>query len=428
MARRYRFRRILGCMLGSALAMGVRAGTGGPVPAADLAERPPALGEPIHTRFLGREIHFPGFDRRRLNAWTLGAAISFPTPGDRPVDPAGSLYLWRRPDTNHLLYGDIALVYNHLFHARSLRDGSPFEWVTTFENYTIPKLQQAELIDGQDDEDGETEWGYVRPGIGFGYRRQVGPAVDNLAAADLIVEPGLLYFGDHARRFRPPPDTFELRSRLQLRWDRLRRNLLSLPDRGFAAGADGIWGWRARWRDWGVDRRENGHHHYLSGSGYALAALPVPFAGGRHRLIAAVNAGITHHPDRFNRSVTRRLSGGINPLGMDFHTTGFPTLPGAAYLEFFPRHYAIGYGEYRFAPTFFSFVHLYGGAAHLDPIKYRHGRRQRHNTLMPFAGVRLSTGLPGGLLLVVDYAHNFGLRRGRTGYGNQVTVWVSGMF
>ncbi len=396
-----------------------------------LLENPPMAGQPFRTRFLDLDIDFPGYDRRVVNAWTLGATINFPAPAARPAEPLAALYLWRRPDRDHLFYGDIALVYNHLFYAQRWRENSPLEWVTTFENYTIPSLKQGELIEGRDDIDVELEWGYVRPGIGIGYRIPVAPFhVDNMAALDLIVEPGLLYFGRHTESngFVKPRDTFELRTRAQLRWDALTRNLLNLPDQGFAFGADGIWGYRTNWRDWGVNGQEAGHNHYFLGTGYAIAATSLPFAGGRHRLIASVNGGIGHHLDRFNRNITQRLGGGINPVGQEFHTAGYPILPGAAYLEFFPDHYVIGYGEYRLATTFFSFFHLYGGGAYLNPRKIKNGQIRRENTVMPFIGARISTGLPGDLMLVVDYAHNFGLKRRGTGYGNQVTVWLSGMF
>ncbi len=396
-----------------------------------ILEKNPSAGQGLHTRFLGREITIPALDRRSLNAWELGTTINFPSPSGRPIEPFGVIYLWRRPNQERLFHADIALVYNNLFFAQSFGKGSPWEWVTSFENYTLPRLEQAELIEGRDDEDSKVEWGYVRPGIGLGYRRQVAPLhVDNMVALDFIIEPGFLYFRhkNKGSGFVKPEDTFELRTRAQLRWDALTRNLLNLADKGFALGADWVWGYRSHWNDWGINAQEKGHDTYTLGTAYALISTPLPFVGNRHHLIASVNAGIGQHMDRFNRSVTQRLSGGINPLGQEFHSTGYPILPGAAFLEFFPDHYAIGYGEYRFAATFFSYLHFYGGGAYLNPQKIERGQVQRKNTVMPFAGARISTGLPGKLLLVLDYAHNFGLKRKETGSGNQVTVWISGMF
>ncbi|HHJ39627.1 MAG: hypothetical protein AXA67_09955 [Methylothermaceae bacteria B42] len=393
---------------------------------------PPAAGMGFRTRFLNHDITIPAMDRRAINAWVAGSTINFPKPSGRRLEPLAALYFWRRPNQDRLFYADIAGLYNHLFFAQAFEKGKPLEWVTTFENYTIPFLKQTELIEGKQDKASEVEWGYVRPGFGLGFRQPVPPfREDNMAAVDFIVEPGFLYFGRHNHRkgFVKPRDTFELRTRLQVKWDALTRNFMNLVDTGFAFGADGIWGHRARWRDWGINRQERGHNSYALVTAYGVGSMRLPFAdSGRHRLIGSVFGGIGHHLDRFNRNVTQRLGGGVNPVGEEFHTLGNPVLPGAAYLEFFPRHYLIAYGEYRFAATFFSFLHFYGGGAYLDPRKINNGKILREDTIMPFAGARITTGLPGKLRLVIDYAHNFGLKRRGKGYGNQVTIWVSRLF
>ncbi len=397
----------------------------------DILEKGPIAGQGLRTEFMGREITIPPIDRRSINAWEIGTTINFPAPSGRPAEPFGVIYLWRRPDREKLFHADIALVYNNLFFAKAFTRDSSFEWVTTFENYTLPWLEQAELIEGRDDKNSQVEWGYVRPGFGLGYRRQVSPFhEDNMLALDFILEPGFLYFGRHQKNsgFVKPEDTFELRTRLQFRWDALTRNLLFLADKGFALGADWVGGYRPGWKDWGIGAEEEGRKLYTLGTAYGLLASPLPFLGERHRIIASINGGIGHHLDRFNRTVTQRLSGGVDPLGQEYHSTGYPILPGAAYLEFFPDHYLIGYGEYRFAATFFSYLHFYGGGAYLNPQKIKRGKVQRDDTFMPFVGARISTGLPGRLQLVVDYAHNFGLKRRGTGYGNQITIWLSGMF
>ena len=397
----------------------------------EILEKGLIAGQGLRTEFLGKQVTIAPIDRRSINAWEIGTTVNFPAPSGRPAEPFGVLYLWRRPDRQRLFHADIALVYNNLFFAKAFTEDSSFEWVTTFENYTLPWLKQAELIEGRDDKDSRVEWGYVRPGFGVGYRRGVSPFhVDNMFALDFIIEPGFLYFGSRQKSggFVKPEDTFELRTRLQFRWDALTRNLLFLADKGFALGADGVWGYRPGWNDWGIDAREAGRDQYTLGTAYGLLAAPLPFLGDRHRLVASVNGGIGHHLDRFNRTVTQRLSGGVNPLGQEYHSTGYPILPGATYLEFFPDHYVIGYGEYRFAATFFSYLHFYGGGAYLNPQKIKAGDMKRDDTFMPFVGARITTGLPGKLQLVVDYAHNFGLKRRGSGYGNQITIWLSGMF
>lgn len=402
------------------------------LPSEELLQSPPLAGQGFRTRFLGREVTAPTVNRRAMNAWVVGSTLNFPAPSGRRTEPFGALYFWRRPDQDTLFYADIALVYNHLLFAQSFQSGQPWEWVTTFENYTLPYLKQTELIEGRQQRAAEVEWGYVRPGVGIGYRKPVAPfQPDNMLALDLIVEPGLLYFGRHSREqgFITPDDTFELRTRMQFRWDALTRNFLNLVDRGFALGSDWVWGHRSRWHNWGIGGQQQGHNNYTLVSAYAIGATDLAFSGsGRHRLIGALFGAIGHHMDRFNRGVTQRLGGGVNPVGEEFHTLGNPVLPGAAYLEFFPEHYLLAYGEYRFATTFFAHLHGYGGAAYLNPRRFKNGVVQRQDTLMPFVGARLTSGLPGKLRLVVDYAHNFGLQRRQQGSGNQITLWISRIF
>ena len=402
------------------------------LPSDSILHHPPLAGQGFRTQFLGREVTIPAMDRRSLNAWVAGTTINFPKPSGRRLEPLAALYFWRRPNQDRLFYADIAGVYNHLFFSQAFESGKALEWVTTFENYTIPFLKQTEIIEGHQDKAAEVEWGYVRPGFGLGFRQPVAPfRQDNMAAVDFIIEPGFLYFGRHDRHqgFVKPRDTFELRTRVQLKWDALTRNFMNLVDTGFAFGADGVWGHRARWRDWGINAQERGHNSYALVTAYGVGSIRLPFANsGRHRLIGSAFGGIGHHMDRFDRSVTQRLGGGVNPVGEEFHTLGNPVLPGAAYLEFFPRHYLLAYGEYRFAANFFTFLHFYGGGAYLDPQRIKNGKIRREDTFMPFAGARITTGLPGNMRLVIDYAHNFGLKRRGQGFGNQVTLWISRLF
>ena len=89
------------------------------------------------------------------------------------------------------------------------------EWIFTFTNYTIP-FAQAEHVDGKSIESQELEWGYVRPGIGVGYRTPVSPGhQDNMAARLLELEPDISTSGQEtetAPNFVVPRDDFELRT------------------------------------------------------------------------------------------------------------------------------------------------------------------------------------------------------------------------
>jgi hypothetical protein len=97
--------------------------------------------------------------------------------------------------------------------------------------------------------------------------------------------------------------------------------------------------------------------------------------------------------------------------------------------EFYPKRYAIGYGEYRYATTFFSFAHVYAGAAYLNAKRQYNSGISRSNTVMPFVGARFTTGFFGDTRLMMDIAHNFGVKRKNKGYGaTQVVVSVAGDF
>nr|BAL57244.1 hypothetical conserved protein [uncultured Gammaproteobacteria bacterium] len=400
-----------------------------------LAKQPQDKTQPVCTYLWGHKMELPAIDRRHIRAWFVGANYNFPAPSERRVEPYASLYFWEHPNEGRLFWGDVALLYNNLFFAQRFRGN--FEWITSFENFTVP-FQQNELIDGKKKRAEEILWGYVRPGIGIGWRRMVAPFYqDNMQAVSLVVQPGYLYFGDSAagQGFRDPSDTFETRVHLHLRWDAVTRNLISLPQEGFALGGDAIYGHRFHWRDWGLpqDIGKQGHRRaeadYAWFSAYALGVAPLSWLDEtRHHVLGAVHAGIGPNMDRFSHTPTTRPMGGFNPLGQEYHSTRFPVLPGAALLEFFPDRYAIVHGEYRFQPTFFSAVSAYGGAGYLNPQRRLGDNIDRKDTVMPFVGGRLVTGFFGGTLLTLDYAHNFGLHRKETGHGNQVVVSLSGQF
>ncbi len=399
----------------------------------EILNNPPIAGEGFRTEFLGEAITVPALDRRSINAWVLGAALNIPAPSSRKIEPIAALYFWRRPDDDKIFYGDVALLYNSLFFAKNLEGSKNFEWVVTFENYTIP-FAQNEIIDGRDDEDQELIWGYVRPGLGFGYRTNVAPfQVDNMFAVDFTVEPGYLYFADSntGAGFRNPQDTIELRTKLQVRMDAMLRNTLSLPSQGFVAGADALYGHRFNWERWGINGNNSASEgrNYASLTGYTSVAGGLPFLSKRHRLIGSLHAGFGHQIDRFNHTPTTRLFGGINPVGEEYHTGSMPTVPGASMLEFFPKRYAIAYGEYRYATTFFSFAHVYAGAAYMNARRQYSSGVGRSNTVMPFVGARFTTGFFGETRLVLDAAHNFGVKRKNNGYGGtQLVVSISGDF
>ncbi len=182
------------------------------------------------------------FDTRSISSWDLGIDLAEPPPEDSEFRPVGSLYFWRHPDSAHLLRADVSGVYDDIFWARRIGaedfHAGGVETVLTFTNFTLP-VARAELADGRALKSKELLWGYVRAGFGVGYRRQVRPgSQDNMFAADLILEPGFLFFDkgpDTAAGFVVPKNTLELRAHLQVRLDALKRNILELPHVGHQA-------------------------------------------------------------------------------------------------------------------------------------------------------------------------------------------------
>ncbi len=370
----------------------------------------PLSGEGFHTEVFGREVDVQPRNRRSVSAWDLGVAVYEPPPEDSEFIPVGDLYFWRHPDAGHLLRANVAGVYNDIFWSRSPGPG-PLEWILTFNNYTVP-VAQAELVDGKTFDSGELLWGYVRPGFGLGYRRQVAPGhQDNMAAVDLIIEPGYQFFdnGDKtSNNFVVPHNTFDLRAHLQVRWDAFERNLLDLPHRGFAVGEDLVWGYRPEWEDWGINggNKAGDGRDYLLFTAYTMAAGGVPgVASERHRLIGSLHGGIGRHLDRFTAP---RIGGGPRPMGEEYGSSWRPILPGTAIQEFYPDHYLVAVGEYRYEPIFFTYLSLVGSVGWLDRLRSDNNKElYSQNHVFTSLGARITTGFFFDTRLQLDYNYNF---------------------
>ena len=191
----------------------------------------PLAGDGFCAEIFGRDIPVQPRDRRSTNAWDAIVAFYEPGPENAEFFPMGVLSFWRHLDDDQLLRAQIAVLYNDIFWSRKIVSGSPWEWALTWRNFTVP-FAQAELIDGKPLDQQELIWGYVRPGIGIGYRVQTQPHQDNMTAVDLLLEPGYLYFNSSSQTspaFVVPHDTFTFQTHLMFRLDRLTRNLLELP-------------------------------------------------------------------------------------------------------------------------------------------------------------------------------------------------------
>jgi len=393
--------------------------------------RTPRAGEGFRTHLFGREIIVPKRDRRFVSAADIGLAATMPRAEENEILPFGSLYFWRHPDRYTLLRAVVVGVYNDIFCAKSSESLRPFEWVFGLESYTVP-AERGDLIDGEILKEEKLYWGYVRPLLGFGIRSGVSPGgQDNMASADILFQPGLLYFArgkETGRNFKEPKDTFEGRINLRLRLDALERNLLELPHTGFALGGDLIYGWRSSWKDWGMRGAKRYHRaapgrNYLICTAYALAATGVPFLRSeRHRLVGALHAGIGDGVDRWSAP---RVGGGPDPRGEEFGSTWRPVLPGAAIEEFYPKKYVVGKLLWRWEPLFFTYIEGGGALASLDRYRFRGSEVKRENDLLTALTFRVTTGFLWKSRLQLSYSYNFDvIRRGSRG-GHALVVHIS---
>jgi hypothetical protein len=404
----------------------------GPPATVDLVQDPQQTiraGQAFRAPLFGDVIERPARDRRDVWAWDLGFATS-PGIDDGGTLPLATLYIWQR-DAGHLFRALCNGVANEVLYAQAI-GAAGAEWLATFESQTWPGAS-GEWIDGEVDDRERLYWGYVRPGLGLGWRRQVGAQQDNLAAAGLTGEAGALYFGrdgDTAPTFATPDSTLELRLHGKLRVDLLERNLIELPHAGWAAGADAICGHRARWADWGdpaIEAHDGGStRNYGILTGYAFGITGVPgIASERHRLVAAVHAGVGDGTDRFSAP---RLGGGPDTRGGEFELTARPVLPGAALGEYFPENYVLGYVGYRFEPVFFAFVDAGVTFGQFDRDRLTAGGRQRRTDAVTAASVRLSTGFLGSTRLQLLGAYDFDAVRDGTDGALAIVLQVSGYF
>ncbi len=308
-----------------------------------------------------------------------------------------------------------------------------FEYGLTLQNFTLPEPWN-EAYEGQVDKSQQIYWGWVRPGLTFGYRRELDTGhQDNMWQINWVLEPSYFYSGRSGETSPDmvlPKSTFELRNRLMLRYDRMERNILSLPHKGYAFGANFVQGYRANWAGWGTPdnfytKQQGQNYSIFTAYGVASGRLPL-IDQERHRWVSWFTAGVGHNVDRFNAP---RVGGGPNAMGMEYGSSAMPMLPGTSIWGFYPEHYMIGAVEYRWELAWFSYLSAHTGVGWLDPYRATAtGRIDRTEQLLPWIGARISTGFFGDTMLMLDYAHSFNNVNNGTRGTNEVMLWVSGEF
>src|ERR1700690_3366198 len=105
----------------------------------------------------------------------------------------------------------------------------------------------------------------------------------------------------------------------------------------------------------------------VSASGYILGAGAVPgIDSDRHRLLGSLYGGIGSNLDGFSAT---RIGGGVLTMGEEHGSTWRPVLPGSSIQEYFPKHYIVAVGEYRWEAIFFTYLSLDAGYGWLDRMR-----------------------------------------------------------
>jgi len=84
----------------------------------------------------------PPRDLRHIQAWKLGAQFETPSAAGRLALPAGALYSGTIP-TRAIFRAEVAGAFNNVLWTRKPATWGDFEYGLTFNNFTLPKLNEA---------------------------------------------------------------------------------------------------------------------------------------------------------------------------------------------------------------------------------------------------------------------------------------------
>jgi len=260
------------------------------------------------------------------------------------------------------------------------------------------------VVDGDELDGSELEWGTVFGGVGFGMRWHLRPYnFENDFRLQAIYELGYFY-NDRASETDPsvdlPPDTPIHQLHFKMRGDAFERNLFEMIHRGYAMGGDLVFGHRQRWSDSGAEvidnvvfRRNDRNQTYLRLSGYLALATGLPYLSERHTFLTFTHAGWTPNGnvDRFN--AFRR--GGGPPNTQESEDLARHPFPGA-FIEAVPmERYVFVTMEYRLEVFFFLYLHLRTtfARARIPEIK-GNGEIRFDDETSWASSVGITTGLP----------------------------------
>ncbi|GFO66582.1 hypothetical protein GMLC_01610 [Geomonas limicola] len=392
-----------------------------PSDAASPVYHTPLAGEAGSTNFHGYSIALPATDRAHQTALTLGGTLLLPRQGRTTGVPIAAGYFrhyWEDSRTRDV----VSIFVNDLEYDR--RIVGPLEVVGRLENYTLPGTQ-TELAENREVTASTVSYGSASFSLGPGVRLPVAPLeVDNDLKVQLLGTVGYFYAA-RSHETNPelllPPNTLSYGTKLRVRYDALRRNLLELPHYGFAAGCDADYQVRAEWQELGT-RLNPGpvNRDYLQVSGYLFAAGPVPGLSEKNRLVASAYGGTTYHNrgDRFN---AYRLNGG--PLSGEAEDIARPHYTGMVYDDILVSNYAILSAGYRRELCFFIYLTLAGTYLWADRANaLDDGRVQFRETTSVAGTASLDLAFFGNSSFNLGYVWDSGaVRNGRSGSGVSFT-------
>ncbi|WP_235840194.1 porin [Citrifermentans pelophilum] len=380
----------------------------------------PLAGEAGEVVFMGEKVTIPPLDRSDMTSITLGASLLTPQQGGTTALPVAVFYHRRIKDDFRARY-TVSLFVNELEYDRNL---GGVELVTHFENYTLP-VQQSEVLQGSEMKGTSLYWGTLLGSVGVGWRIPVHPLeVDNDLRLQLLGRVGYFYAksgSDTAADLSVPNDTMLYGARGRVHYDTMRRNLLELPHKGFAAGGDLDFMHRDRWRDQTATTTLDGNRDYLQLSGYLVGAAGIPGRSERDRLIYCAYAGHTfnNNGDRFNAF---RLNGASFPSEADDVVR--PHYTGIIYDNIPVTSYATVSAGYRRELTFFLYLSLYGSYIWADRATVEGASRVAFHGKEGGAGtITLDSAFLWDSSFYLAYTWESGMiRNGRSG-GGYTVMW-----
>jgi hypothetical protein len=377
----------------------------------------PLAGRPYRTNLWGHDIDIPARNRDNTLALTLGATLFSPQLADSNGLPLAALYWTHRWDESRVR----AIISVFVNEVDVARDFGKFELLGHLDNDTVP-FAAAEIVDGQEFKPSSIESGNVSAWLGAGYRRPVHPwQADNDLRVQLFAQGGYLYSkrtADTGSTVRLPPNTPTYGVRLRTRYDSFRRNLMELPQEGWAGGFDLEYNRRDLWSDanyGGDDFDKTETQDYAKFSGYLMGATGIPGLSERNRVLGTFYGGTALYRtlDRFSAF---RVGGG--PFANESDDLFRISYPGAMFNQFPVSDYFIGTLEYRRELLFFLYLHLRATLAWVDRTILTSSRINFSENVGKAVSVGLTSGFIWDSQLYLEYSRDTEiLRNGRSGNG-----------